>query len=162
MQIEKNTVVSFHYTLSDETGQTVENSRDGDQPTVYLHGANNILPGLESALAGKQTGDKVTVTLEPSAAFGNKEDNAVQRVPAKYLKHEGRLNPGKTVRISTDKGTRIGTVVKVGKFNVDVDMNHPLAGQSVTFDIAVIDVREASSEELAHGHAHGPGGHHHH
>lgn len=162
MHVSKNTVVSFHYTLADEAGNIVENSRDSDQPNVYLHGAGNILPGLESAIEGKQVGDAVSATLAAQDAFGLHKDNNQQRVPLKYLKHEGKLKIGQQVRLQTEHGTHVGTVIKVGKFNADVDMNHPLAGQTVTFNVDVIEIREATAEEQTHGHAHGPGGHHHH
>lgn len=160
MQIEKNTVVSFHYTLKDEEGRQLETSIGGD-PSLYLHGADNIIPGLEAAMAGRAPGDSFTVTLEPHRAYGPRLPDRQQRLPAKHLKHEGRLQPGKVVRFNTEQGPRTATVVKVGKFSVDVDLNHPLAGRTLTFDIKVDEVRAASKEEIAHGHAHGPGGHSH-
>jgi FKBP-type peptidyl-prolyl cis-trans isomerase SlyD len=160
MQATKDTVVSFHYTLTDEAGNEVESSYD-HEPNLFLFGHNNILPGMENAIEGKVAGDKFNVVLSPAEAFGIKQENSVQRVPAKYLKHEGKMQPGQTVRINTSEGTRVGTVVKVGKFNVDVDMNHPLADQTVNFAIEILEVRAASDEEIAHGHAHGIGGHHH-
>ena len=161
MNISTNTVVSFHYTLADESGNIVEDSHKDGTPSVYLHGSNNILPGLESALAGRAVGENIKVTLEPYAAYGLRNANKIERIPAKYLKHEGKLKPGKLVRIDSNQGMKTATVVKVGKFSVDVDMNHPLAGQAISFDIDIVDIREASAEEISHGHAHGPGGHQH-
>jgi FKBP-type peptidyl-prolyl cis-trans isomerase SlyD len=160
MQISNNAVVSFHYSLFNEAGEEIENSRTGD-PTLCLIGANNILPGLEHQLIGKQTGDTLQVTLEPVLAYGVYQQDKKDRIPAKYLKHEKKLQPGKIVSIHSDKGQQMATVIKVGKFSVDVDLNHPLAGQTIRFDVEIIDVREASNEETAHGHAHGAGGHHH-
>ncbi len=160
MQIDKHSVVSFHYTLSDENGQQLESSLGGD-PSLYLHGADNIISGLEAAKAGRRAGDSFSVTLVPEQAYGVRRDDQQQRMPAKYLKHEGKLRPGQVVRFNTDQGPRTATVVKVGKFSVDVDLNHPLAGRALTFAIEIEDVRAATEEEIAHGHAHGPGGHQH-
>lgn len=160
MIIAKNTVVSFHYRLSNSEGKELENSHDG-HPSLYLHGANNIIRGLETAMEGKTTGDVFSVSVDAIDAYGPRVDGKVQRVPAKYLKHEKKLKAGKVVRINTDNGVVNGTVVKVGKFSVDVDMNHPLAGQDLVFDIEVVELREASAEEISHGHAHGVGGHQH-
>ena len=159
--IAKDSVVSFHYTLTDADGNTVETSRDSE-PTVYLHGANNILPAMEKAFEGKLAGDNFNITLAPADAYGERQADALQRVPAKYLSHEGKLKPGQVVRLHLkDGGMQPVTVVKVGKFSVDVDANHPLAGMTLNFAIEVVDVRDASDEEKQHGHAHGPGGHHH-
>jgi FKBP-type peptidyl-prolyl cis-trans isomerase SlyD len=161
LAIAKDSVVSFHYTLTDPDGTTVETSRD-DEPTVYLHGASNILPAMEKAFEGKTAGATFQLTLTPEDAYGERKTDALQRVPAKYLSHEGKLKAGQVVRLHLkDGGAQPVTVVKVGKFSVDIDANHPLAGQTLNFDIEVIDVRQASAEELEHGHAHGPGGHHH-
>lgn len=160
MQIERDTVVYFHYTLSQVGGEQLEAS-DDTEPMTYLHGHNNILPALEKAMLGKQAGDALQVTLEPHEAYGERRDGAAQRVPIKHLHHQGRLRPGMTVRLNTDQGPRPVRVVKVGKFNVDVDTNHPLAGLSLSFAIRIVDVRAATPEELAHGHVHGPGGHAH-
>jgi FKBP-type peptidyl-prolyl cis-trans isomerase SlyD len=161
MKISNNTVVSFHNNLTDESGNIVEDSRKDGTPSVYLHGANNTLPGLEQALAGREAGENIKVTLEPYAAYGLRNTNNIERIPAKYLKHEGKLKPGKVVRVDSNQGMKTATVLKVGKFSVDVDMNHPLAGQTISFDIDIMDTREASAEEIAHGHAHGLGGHQH-
>lgn len=161
MHASKNKVVTFHYTITNGHGEIKESSREIGAPSVYLHGANNIMPALEKALEGKSAGESISVTLTPAEAYGERKPNMTQRVPAKYLKHEGKLKVGQAVRIQTDKGSQAATVLKVGKFNVDVDFNHPLAGQTVTFNIELIEIRDASAEEIAHGHAHGPGGHHH-
>ena len=161
MQISHHKVVSFHYTLLDSDGHTIETTRDGE-PTLFLVGADNVLPGLEQAMQGKTVGDVFSVTLGPERAYGLRDDSRKDRISAKYLKHEGKLLPGKIVRINTDQGIKTATVIKVGKFNVDVDLNHPLAGQTITFDLEIMDIRDASQEEIDHGHAHGIGGHHHH
>lgn len=160
MNISKHSVASFHYTLRNGEGQEIESSR-GDHPTAYLHGAGNIIPGLEAALEGKAAGDRVEITLAADEAYGPRRENAIQRVPVKHLIYRGRLSVGDTVQMNTQQGAVPVSVVKVGRHTVDVDTNHPLAGQALTFDIEIVSVRQASEEEIAHGHAHGDGGHHH-
>ncbi|XOV88798.1 MAG: peptidylprolyl isomerase [Pseudomonadota bacterium] len=162
MQIENGKVVAFHYVLKDDAGTEIERS-DDNSPMIYLHGYRNILPGLEAALAGKTEGDDVTVSLPPERAYGLRREDSLQRIPIKHLSAKPRrLQPGMAVKVNTQDGPRDVTVVKVGKFSVDVDANHPLAGKAITFDIRIEKVREASPEELAHRHSHGiEGGHHH-
>ncbi|WP_372861764.1 peptidylprolyl isomerase [Spongiibacter sp.] len=160
MEIDNNSVVAFHYELRDSAGNTLE-SNFGETATLYLHGANNIIPGLEKALAGRAAGDEFEITLPPEQAYGMVKEGQQQRIPAKYLKHEGKLKVGQLVRFNTDKGSHSATVIKVGKFSVDVDTNHPLAGQTLSFRIAIDSVRAATAEEIEHGHAHGEGGHQH-
>jgi FKBP-type peptidyl-prolyl cis-trans isomerase SlyD len=157
MKIEARKIVSFHYTLSNEAGEQMESSRERD-PMSYLHGSRNIIPGLEKAMAGKAAGDAFEVTVEPADAYGERDDERVQRVSAKLFRQSDRLEPGQLVTLQTKQGPIQATVVKVGRFNVDVDTNHPLAGQSLTFDVEVTDVRDATKEELSHGHVHGKGG----
>jgi len=159
--IEKDKVVQFHYRLKDDTGTELEDSRRGE-PMAYLHGHGNIIPGLENAMSGHQAGDQFDVTVAPADGYGERKEGMQQRVSAKYLKHAGKLRPGMTVSVSTDQGPRTVTVIKVGLKTVDVDGNHPLAGKTLTFNIEVVDIRDATDEEISHGHAHGPGGHHHH
>ena len=161
MNIDNKKVVSFHYTLSKADGEQIESSRDRE-PMVYLHGAGNIIPGLEKAMAGKAAGDRFEVTVAPAEAYGERNENGVQRISAKHFKNLGKLSVGQTVVLQTNQGQMQVTVVKVGRFNVDVDRNHPLAGQTLTFDVEVTDVRDATEDEITHGHAHGPGGVHHH
>ena len=164
MLIAADKVVTFHYRLSDPGQDVVEDSRD-DLPVVYLHGHDGMLPGLEAALAGKQVGDRFAVTLPPEMAYGERRDDAVQRISIKHIVNPGNrkvvYRPGMVVRVNTDHGLREVTVIKAGLKNLDVDTNHPMAGKTLQFDIEVIDVRDASEEEIAHGHVHGEGGHHH-
>lgn len=157
MNIEDKKVVSFHYTLSNSQGEQIESSRDRD-PMSYLHGSGNIIPGLEKAMAGKTSGEQFEVTVEPADAYGERNEAGIQRVPAKHFKNVGHLEPGQPVILQTKQGPLQVTVVKVGRFNVDIDRNHPLAGQSLTFDVEITDVRDATEEEISHGHVHGPGG----
>jgi len=160
MQIEDGKVVSFHYQLFGEDGALIEKTED--QPTLYLHGANGMISGVEKALAGRAAGDHFEVTLAPEDAYGERDGDAIQRISAKYLRHAGKLRPGMVVPVQTEEGQRWVTVLKVGLKTVDVDANHPLAGRTLRFVIDVIEVRDATEEEASHGHAHGPGGHHHH
>jgi FKBP-type peptidyl-prolyl cis-trans isomerase SlyD len=157
MEIGAKKVVSFHYTLSDEAGEQIESSRERE-PMAYLHGAGNIIPGLEKALTGRSTGDTFQVTVNPAEAYGERRPGNVRRVSTKLFRDRKNLIPGQPVSLRTRQGNVQAIVVKVGRFNVDVDMNHPLAGRTLTFDVEVMDVREATPEEVAHGHVHGPGG----
>ncbi len=164
MQISADKVVSFHYNLKDVDGTLLETSYDAD-PTLYLHGHSNILANLEAALESKGVGDKVDVTLTPDQAYGERKEGAVQRIPIKHLHNhaalKNKIKPGSRVLVNTQHGPWEAVVLKVGKFNVDIDSNHPLAGKTLRFEIEVVEIRDATSEELAHGHAHGAGGHHH-
>lgn len=160
MQIENNRVVSFHYRLTDADGELLEDSH-GSEPVAYLHGHANIIDGLEQAMAGRAAGDSFTATIAPEQAYGLRRPDAVQRVPMKAVLTPGKLVAGQTIAVNTGQGPRHVRVVKPGKFMVDVDTNHPLAGVTLTFAIDVVEVRAATDEELAHGHVHGAGGHHH-
>jgi FKBP-type peptidyl-prolyl cis-trans isomerase SlyD len=160
MTIGPDKVVTFHYALRDEEGTLIETS-EGKNPVVYMHGHGNIVPGLEREMTGKQGGDKFSTKVPPEDAYGLRDDNAVQRVPLKHVATRGRIAPGQMVAVNTNQGARHARVLKVGHFNVDLDLNHPLAGRTLMFDIEVVDVRPATQEELDHGHAHGPHGHSH-
>ena len=160
MIAEKNKVVTFHYTLTNADGEEMESSHDKD-PMTYLHGANNIIVGLEKAMEGHAIQDKFTATLKPEDAYGIRNDNNVQRIPLKRLKGIGKVSVGQILNLQTKQGPVQVTVLKVGRFNVDVDGNHPLAGIPLTFDVEITDIRDASEEETKHGHVHGPGGHQH-
>lgn len=160
MKIESGTVVSFHYTLRNEAGAELESSR-GSDPSVYLHGSNNVIRGLESAMAGREAGDVFTANLAPAEAFGTHNPEKIQRVPVKHLAFKGKLQAGKVVQLNTAEGMRAVTVIKAGRHNADIDANHPLAGQTLNFDVEILDLRPATADEISHGHAHGPGGHHH-
>lgn len=160
MNIAKDSVVQFHYTLT-EGGAELE-STNGADPMAYLHGHGNIIAGLEQAMAGKGAGDSFSVTIEPADAYGERKEDLTQRIPLKHMQGAKKWRPGMTAWVQTDQGQRQVTVIKVGKFNADCDLNHPLAGKTLTFAVEIVAVREATAEEKAHGHAHGVGGHHHH
>ncbi len=160
MIAEKDKVVTFHYTLTNAEGEQMESSRESD-PITYLHGANNIVTGLEKAMEGHAIKDSFIAKLEPEEAYGVRNEDNIQRVGLKRLKGIGKISVGQILNLQTDKGQVQVTVLKVGRFNIDVDGNHPLAGQKLTFDVEIADIREASKEELEHRHVHGPGGHQH-
>lgn len=162
IKIGPNSVVTFHYRLSNEEGKELENSHNGD-PVAYLHGHRGVIRGLEMAMVDKTAGESFSVTIQPVDAYGLRNEENNQRVPIKHLnvQKKAKLRVGMIVGVETEQGPKQVTIVKVGKFNVDVDSNHPLAGKVLTFDIDIKDVREATEEEVAHGHAHGVGGHHH-
>lgn len=166
MKIEKNKVVTFHYVLKDASGVELESSK-GEAPTVYLHGHPGFLPGLTAAMEGRSAGESYEVTLSPKEGYGERFENAKERIPLKNVKLPGqqpikrRLEPGTIVEFNSKDGLLPGIVIKMGLKSVDIDTNHPLAGQTLTFDIDIVDVRDASEEEIAHGHVHGPGGHQH-
>lgn len=160
MSIQKNSVVSFHYRLSGE-GKEIENSHDG-KPMLALIGHGNLIPGLEAALIGKASGDKFEVSIPPEDAYGERVERDLLRVPIKHLLgNPKKVQEGQIVYINTQHGQRSAIAVKVGKFNVDVDTNHPFAGKTLDFAIEILETREASEHEIQHGHAHGMGGHEH-
>jgi len=157
MQIGNDKVVQFHYRLNDQHGIELENSHAGD-PVLYLHGHNGMMPGLEKSLVGKEADDIFSVTLVAKDAYGERKDLPPQRVPKKHLVTKGKIATGMLVQINTKNGSQEAIVVKVGLKNIDVDTNHPLAGKTLTFDIQIVDIRDATAEELTHGHAHQSGG----
>ena len=157
MTIEKDKVVSFHYTVTNEAGEEVDTSRERD-PMTYFHGANQIVRGLEKALEGRDAGDQFQVSVPPADAYGERNTENIQRISAKHFKNPRKFKPGQVLVLKTREGPVQVTVVKVGRFNIDVDANHPLAGQTLNFDVEVTAVRDATTEEKSHGHVHGPGG----
>ena len=164
MKIEKDRVVRFHYTLfeggvAEQGSDALETSKDRE-PLAILAGHGNIIPGLGLAMEGHEAGDSVSADIAAADAYGERRDNLTQRVPKKHF-GEQRLMPGMQVVLNTHFGPRAVTIQKVGMSVVDVDLNHPMAGKDLRFDIEVVEVREATAEELEHGHVHGEGGHHH-
>jgi len=159
MKIEKDRVVRFHYTVS-EVGQEPLETSEGREPLAILVGHGNIIPGLETAMDGREAGDKFEVDVNAAEAYGERREGLTQRVPKKHFKG-ARLEPGMQAVLPTNFGPRAVTIQKVGMSVVDVDLNHPMAGKDLHFAIEIVDVREASAEEIEHGHVHGDGGHHH-
>ena len=160
MQIEKHAVVTLAYTLKDANDRIIDQSDDGS--FCYLHGASNIIPGLENALTGKAAGDELSVSVPPEEGYGVHDAEKTQAVPREMFPVEEEIVPGMQFHAQGPDGHQlVVTVVKVEDNHVTVDGNHPLAGVQLNFDVKVLEVREATGEEITHGHAHGPGGHHH-
>lgn len=156
MKASKDSVVSFHYELTSE-GESVENSRESGQPLHVLLGRGQLIAGMEKALEGREAGERFSIELSPEEAYGPRQEGMTQRVPKKYFQDGKRLKPGMTTVLHLKEGgQRAVTVQKVGMTTIDVDLNHPMAGKTLNFDIELLEVREASAEELEHGHAHGP------
>ena len=160
MVIERDRVVSFHYTLTEQDGDMSETSTGGE-PLTMLFGYANVIPGVENALAGHVAGDRISVQVPPENGYGEYREGNLRRVPKKHVPNPKKLKPGDRTTLTSEQGQHDVTVVKVGHTVVDVDLYHPLAGRTLSFDIEVIDVRAADAEEIAHGHVHGPGGHGH-
>lgn len=160
MQISKDSVVSMAYTLTNDEGQVIDTSAGGE-PLVYLHGAQNIIPGLENALVGKVVGDKLTVNVVAADGYGEYNPELVQVVSKHLFGGVEKIEAGMQFHAQTDYGMQVVTVAAVEGDEITVDGNHPLAGQNLNFDVEIMDIREASSEELEHGHVHGAGGHQH-
>ena len=161
MTITQNSAVSFHYTLTDDQGQQIDSSA-GQEPLAYLHGAGNIIPGLEKALEGKSAGDQLQVEVSAEEGYGPVQQELIQDVPREAFQGVETIEVGMQFEAQTGQGGAVPvTVTAVTDETVTVDGNHPLAGKALNFDVTIADVREASAEELEHGHIHGPGGHHH-
>ena len=160
MQVAQDSVVLINYTLTDDKGEKLDSS-DGT-PLAYLHGNGNLIPGLERELEGKSAGDKLTVKIAAADAYGEYDKALVQRVPRRALKGVGNIRVGMQLHTQSAHGVRAVTVTQIAGDMVTLDANHPLAGQNLSFDVEITEVRAATEEELAHGHVHGPGGHHDH
>lgn len=158
MPVAAQHVISIEYTLNDEEGRTLDTSQ-GREPLAYLHGAGNIVPGLEKALEGKDVGDSVEVSVTPEDGYGNYDAALVRNVPVRKLPKGS--TPGQRLRLDTSAGPAIFTVISVKGDYAKLDGNHPLAGKTLHFKAKVIDIRQPTAEELAHGHVHGAGGHSH-
>lgn len=160
MKIEDNKVVQMHYHLTDEKGAVLDSSQ-GREPLAYIHGVGNIIVGLEKQLSDKVAGDKVKAVVPPEEGYGERDDSLVQVVPKTGFQGEEELTEGMQVQVGTEQGNAIATVAKIEGEDVTLDVNHPLAGVTLTFDVEIVDVRDATQEELEHGHVHGAGGHNH-
>jgi FKBP-type peptidyl-prolyl cis-trans isomerase SlyD len=158
--IQKNHVVSIDYTLKNDEGNVLDTS-SGGSPLTYLHGAGALIPGMENALEGKTEGDDFTISIAPAEAYGNHDQNLLHKIDRKELAHLPDLELGMELEVMADNDPLVMTIVELSDDLVVLDGNHPLAGQTLNFDIQVRNVREASADEISHGHVHGPGGHHH-
>jgi FKBP-type peptidyl-prolyl cis-trans isomerase SlyD len=160
MQVARDAVVLVHYTLTNDAGEVLDTS-SGGEPLAYLHGHGHIVAGLEEALEGKAAGDKLKVALPAEKAYGLRDASLVQNVPKRAFQGVKELKAGMRFTAQTEQGPRAVVITRVVGDMVTVDGNHPLAGVPLNFDVEVASVREATDEELTHGHVHGPGGHHH-
>ena len=159
--VAKDTVVTFHYTLTDKGGQVLDSSQ-GSDPLVYLHGYSQIVPGLENALVGKAAGSAFKVEVAPSEGYGERNEQMVITLPRTQGNLPEDIAVGFVVELVSPEGDEIpARVVKLTDEDITLDANHPLAGEVLFFDIQLTDVRAATKEEIDHGHVHGPGGHHH-
>lgn len=156
MQITKHKVAAIHYTLTDNEGNILDSSA-GREPLSYIHGIGNLIPGMEEGLEGKVKGDKFNIKVNPEKGYGVKSDDLLQEVPRSAFGDQ-KVEVG--MQFQTNRGGVV-TVTKVGLETITVDANHPLAGVELNFAVEVMEIRNATEDELAHGHVHGPGGHHH-
>lgn len=156
MQISKNKVAGIHYTLTDNHGNTIDSSRERE-PLYYIQGNGNLIQGMEEGLEGKSEGDKFQIKVSPDKGYGQIDPKLVQEVPKNAF---GEQEVKQGMRFQTSQG-QVVTVTEIKDESVTVDANHPLAGMELNFDVEVMEVRDATSEELDHGHVHGKGGHNH-
>jgi len=157
MQVKKDTIVTIEYTLKDEGGNVIDSSKDHG-PLNYVHGSGNIIPGLENGLEGKSAADSFVVTVSPEEGYGERDESLTQVVDREVFGLEDELEEGMQFQAPTENGVMVVTVVNIDGDDITVDGNHPLAGVQLNFDITIVDVREATAEELDHGHVHGEGG----
>ena len=160
MKISKNSVVSIQYTLTDDQNDVLDRSSAQD-PLVYLHGTGSLIPGLEKTLEGCIAGDKLKVSVKPEDGYGIRDDKMLQNVQKSEFPQGEELQVGMSFQVNGENGPMVLTVVEIRGEEVIVDSNHPLAGVNLHFDVEVMSVREATENELSHGHAHGPNDHHH-
>lgn len=160
MQIGDQKIVTLHYTLTDNEGRVIDKSEDGS--FAYLHGSRNIIPGLENALEGKSAGEELSVSVTPEEAYGVRDESMLQQIPKNMFEDTSQIAVGTQFQAQGPNGEMlVVSVMEVAEEHVVVDGNHPLAGVELNFDVIIIDVRDASEEEIEHGHVHGPEGHHH-
>ncbi len=154
MKNTENPVVSIHYTLTNKAGEQLDSSI-GSEPLTYLHGAGNIIPGLEKALADKTVGDKLTVIIEPEDAYGERNEEHIQTVPKEMFEGIDNIEVGMQFQADSSNGPAIVTITAVDGDQISIDGNHPLAGEQLTFDVEIADIRPATETEMEHGHIHG-------
>ena len=160
MKIAKDVVVVMHYTLKNDAGNVIDSS-DGGDPLAFIFGNGQIIPGLEEQLDGKAVGDKLNAKVTPDKGYGERNDEMVQTVPMSQFEDKEQIKVGVQFQADTPQGPVLLTVLEVKGEEVVLDSNHPLAGETLHFDVEITEVREATEEEKEHGHVHGPGGHQH-
>jgi len=160
MNIAKDKVVSIDYTLTNDQGEVLDSS-SGREPLAYLHGNGGLIPGLEKELEGKAKGEKLVAIIAPDQAYGVRSEELVQEIPMENFQDTNEVQVGAQFQVQNGEQVHIATVTAIGDKSATVDMNHPLADETLHFDVEIMEVREATAEELEHGHVHGAGGHHH-
>ena len=161
MRISEQKVVTMNYEVADDQGQLIDRSEEGG-PLAYIHGNGQLIPGLETALEGRGKGDKIAVDVPPEQGYGERDEDGVQIVARNQFDDSVEIEVGMQFEAQDDdEGHQIVTVAAVDGENITLDTNHPLAGKNLRFEVEILDVRDASAEELSHGHVHGPGGHDH-
>jgi FKBP-type peptidyl-prolyl cis-trans isomerase SlyD len=161
MQIAKHKVATIEYTLTNSDGDVLDSS-ENREPLAYIQGIGNLISGLEEALEGKTNGDNLQVTIPPEKAYGHYDDDLVQVVNRSVFQGVSQLEVGMQFHAESEQGnTKVIWIADIDGDDVTIDANHPLAGETLNFDVKIVAVREATQEELDHGHVHGPGGHHH-
>ncbi len=153
MTIIKSKVVEIHYILKNKNGDLLDSSQ-GQAPLAFIHGTGNIIPGLEKELEGKKVGDKINVTVQPADGYGVREEKLVQTIPSSNFQDKTQVKLDAQFRVETEEGLRVATITKIEGDNVTTDMNHPLAGEELHFDVEVMAIRDATEEEISHGHVH--------
>ncbi len=157
MIIESKKVVTLNYTLKNDAGDVLDTS-DGQGPLAYIHGVGMMIPGLETELSGKTVGDKLNVAVPSEGAYGSRDEGLVQKVPLTQFDQPEQVIPGNQFEINGPQGPMLATIQSVEDDNVTVDLNHPLADMTLHFDVEIVEIRDATEEELSHGHVHGKGG----
>jgi len=158
VKIENKRVVQIHYTLKDDQGEILDSSA-GKSPLPYIHGVGALIPGLEKHLLGKQAGDKFTAVVAPADGYGEYDEEQVFEVPVSEFEGDDELQLGMQIQLDTESGPAIATIVNMEEDVITLDLNHPLAGTTLNFDVEVVEVRDATKQELDHGHVHTPGVH---
>ena len=160
MKIEKDKVVLFDYKLTNGAGDVLDSS-EGSEPLAYLHGNGGIIPGLEEELEGKSVNESFSVSIPPEKAYGPRDESRIHQITRSEFEMSDQLKVGMQFQAQNEGGVQIYTITEIAGDNITVDGNHPLAGEILNFDVTVREIRDATAEELQHGHVHGPGGHHH-
>jgi FKBP-type peptidyl-prolyl cis-trans isomerase SlyD len=160
MQVSEHKVVTLNYEVVDDQGQLTDRSED-DGPLAYIHNTGQLIPGLENALEGRSQGDRLSIDVPPDQGYGERDEEGVQTVSRDQFDDDAAIEAGMQFEAQDDDGHQIVTVVGVDDDNITLDTNHPLAGKTLHFEVEIIEVRDATPEELDHGHVHGPGGHKH-
>ena len=160
MNIEKDSVVTMHYALKNDKGEDLGSSQ-GHEPMAYIHGHDNLVPGLEKELTSKKTGDKISAVVSPEEGYGVRKEDGIKKIDKDRFEGDEEISVGMQIQIDMEGELSVATVTDIGKKEITLDLNHPLAGVTLHFEIEIIDVRDATEEELSHGHVHGPGGHQH-